>query len=276
VTRLRLSASNIGWAPADDERAAALLRAANFGGVEIAPTLRWAAPLDAPAAAIADCRAWWESRGFTIVALQSLAFGRDDLQLFGSAGSRQSFVVHLDGMAALGAALGAATLVFGSPRNRRRGDLPLAAALDVAVDFFRQVGTLLHARGLRLCIEPNPPDYHCDFITTTAEAVALVQRVNHPGIAVQGDLGAITLAGEEAGAAIHQAGTLIGYFHASEPGLAEPGRGRSDHRAAALALGEIGYRGWISIEMRTPAGSGLEPLERAVQSVRAAYEGVAR
>ncbi len=277
MTMSRLAVSSIAWDADEDEAVAALLRNAGFGGIELAPTTRWAAPLDAPPAEVAAYRAWWESRGFKIVAMQSLLYGRDDLLLFGTDVQRQALVDYLGGMAGLAAALGVPVLVFGSPKNRQRGEMPVEEALEIAVDFFRRVGTLAEANNVRFCIEPNPPDYHCDFITTTAEAVALVERVNRRGIAVQGDIGAITMVGDSVGPAIRGAAKHIAHFHASEPELIETGTGTADHPAAARALAEIGYQGWISIEMKkATTGSRLESITRAIRLVRAVYQRVAR
>jgi sugar phosphate isomerase/epimerase len=272
----RLAVSSIAWEPDDDEAVAVLLKNAGFGGIELAPTTRWAAPLDATPTDVTAFRNWWESRGFKIVAMQSLLYGRDDLQLFGTEPQRQALLDYLGGIAALAASLGVPVLVFGSPKNRQRGELPIEEALDVAVEFFRRLGTMADTAGVRFAIEPNPPEYQCDFITTTAEAVSLVERVNRRGIGVQCDMGAITMVGDAPGPAIRNAGRHIAHFHASEPELAETGTGRSDHPAAARALAEIEYQGWISIEMKKAAGSRIESITRAVRLVRAVYQRVAR
>jgi D-psicose/D-tagatose/L-ribulose 3-epimerase len=266
-----LAISNIAWEPVDDGAVAAVLRDGGFGGVEIAPTTRWARPLEVSSGELADYRDWWRAQGLNIVALQALLFGRGDLQLFGTEAQRTDMLDYLEGIAALGGALGARALVFGSPKNRQRGALPNDEAMNVAVDFFRRAGTTMEAHGVRLCIEPNPPEYGCDFITTTADAVALVERVDHPGIALQGDLGAITIAGDPTGPVIRGAARLIAHFHASEPQLVETGTGGSDHAAAARALADAGYEGSISIEMKKAPGARVDAIARAVRLVRAAY-----
>src|SRR6185437_14047549 len=120
-----------------------------------------------------------------------------------------------------GRALGAHVLVFGSPKNRLRGDLPLDSAISIACDFFQELGDAAASHGVSLCIEANPAAYGCDFVTTTAEAADLCRRVNHPAIRVNGDLGGMTMSGETPAQALENAGSYIGHFHASEPQLAE-------------------------------------------------------
>src|SRR5207248_3429675 len=125
-----------------------------------------------------DYRSAWEARGLPIVAMQALLFGRDDLLLF-DAESRPRLAQYLARIIDVGAALGARALVFGSPKNRRRGALAPETALDIAATFFREMAVRADAAGAFICVEPNPPSYGCDFITTTDEAVGLAERVDH-------------------------------------------------------------------------------------------------
>jgi len=277
-TAAKLAISNIAWDPLDDAAAAELMRAEGFTGLEIAPTVRWSSPMEVPDHDVDAYRAWWEERGIRVVALQSLLFGRPDLVLFGSESARRALADHFTGMIALARRLGAGVLVFGSPKNRQRGAVPLAEAMAIAAEFFRRVGAVAAANATKICIEPNPPDYGCDFITTTAEAAALCARVASPGVLVQGDLGAMQMVGDSPAVAIAAAGSRIGHFHASEPNLAESGSGPAGakpHEEAAHALREQAYPGWISIEMRrlnAPGHDGsVERVRRALRVVRRAY-----
>lgn len=262
----RLAISNIAWDAHDDAEVAALLAREGMNGVEIAPTKWRPDPLNATAAETARYRGMWEDRGLPIVALQALLFGRPDLQLFGD--SRPRLAEYLERVIELGAALGAHALVFGSPKNRLRGAMPLAHATTIAVDFFREIGDYAAEHGVVLAIEANPPEYGCDFITTTAEAIALAESIANPGIGVNGDLGGITMSGDDVAASIARAGALLAHFHASEPELAELGTAGADHAAAARALGAAGYEGWVSVEMKAV---GVEGVRRAVRRARGRY-----
>ena len=94
----RLSISNIAWDPRDDHRGGRTCSGAEWvqAGVEIAPTVRCGPiPLAVSKADVLAYRAWWESRGIAIVALQSLLYRRDDLELFGSEQTRHVLLVDL-------------------------------------------------------------------------------------------------------------------------------------------------------------------------------------
>lgn len=268
---MKLAISNIAWDPADDDTVSGMLRHEGLQGIELAPTVRWAKPLEISPEEARAYREWWTSRDLQIVAMQSLLFGRPDLQLFGNEESRRDLLVYLGRIFELGTWLGARAMVFGAPKNRQRGALPAEHAIEIAIEFFDAAARRAEEYDVVLCLEPNPSDYGCDFITTTAQALELVRHVGRPGLRVQGDMGALTLAGEGP-SVLAEAAPHIGHFHISEPYLAEPGTGDADHAVAASALRQGGYQGWLSIEMRKATnGSPTDAILRAVRLTKRAY-----
>ena len=136
----RFAVSNIAWETSEDGAIADVLRREGVGGVEIAPTKWREKPFEATAAEVASYRRSWEDRGLRVVSLQALLFGRPDLQLFASPESRAQLGDYLRRVIDFAAAVGAHALVFGSPKNRVRGALPMDEAMAIAADFFRGVG----------------------------------------------------------------------------------------------------------------------------------------
>ena len=272
---MRLAVSNIAW-PADaDAEAATMLVAHGAAGVEVAPARVCDRPWEAPADRVMAYRRFWEDRGLPIVALQALLFGRPDLVLFGDAAARRLLREQLVAIIDLAAGLGAPRLVFGSPKNRRRGSLGRMQAETIAVAFFRELGSVAADRGVWLCIEPNPVEYGCDFLVDSREVIEFVERVGKDGLGVHLDSGAMALTAESPPAIMAAAGPRWRHFHASEPGLAAVGSGGVDHAAIATALRGVGYEGYVSVEMmQGPAGtSWRERLESALAVVNAAYGG---
>ena len=258
---MRLAMSAIAWEPPEDDAAARILREQGFTGVELAPTKIFARADKASDAELASCRTAWEGRGLRIVALQALLFGRADLTMFGN--THDATVEYLSGVVRLGARLGAGALIFGSPRNRARGALPLAEAWPRAVEFFRTLGDVAAEAGTCLCIEPNPERYGADFATTSAEAQRLVEEVASPGFGLHLDAACALLAGEDFPARLRAGAHVLKHVHLSEPDLLPVRAGGSVNLPAiSAALDEIGYTGWVSVEMK-PAG---------LDAVRAAAE----
>lgn len=267
---MKLAISNIAWPHEADGRVAGLLHELGIAGVEIAPTMVWRDPLRVPPEEVAVCRDFWERRGQRIIALQALLFGRPDLTIFDTEAARQRTFDHLCGMIGLAAALGASVLVFGSPTNRSVRSRAPAAAFDIARTFFGALATEAARHNTVFCLEPNPPEYRCDFLTTSEEALRLIRAVDQPGLGLHLDAGALTLSREPC-SAITAAAPWVRHFHVSEPHLAPVGANGVDHRAFGDALAGAGYAGWLSIEMRPPEGDMLPGLERALTTAFRQY-----
>jgi sugar phosphate isomerase/epimerase len=250
-----LVVSNIAWAPAHDVAAAELLRASGVSGVEVAPTTRWS---DVRAAGPADALAWrddWLRHGLAVTSMQSLLFGQPALRVFGDATEVEALVEYLDHVFAIAAALGAGPLVFGSPANRRAGDRSPVAANEAAAPVFARLGAAAARHGVTLCIEPNPPQYGCDFLTDTAAAVAFLEQVGGPGLGLHLDAAAIFLNGEDVDRVVDLAAPWLRHYHASEPYLAPLGAPVIAHARHARALARAGYDGLVSIEMKALPGA---------------------
>lgn len=268
---MRLAVSNIAWPAEADELVAAVLRGHGVQGVEFAPTKVWPQPLEASGPAVRAYRQSWEERGLPIVSMQSLLYGRPDLTIFDDPATRQRTRDYLAGIIDLAHELGAKALVFGSPKNRRRGSLSREEADEIAISFFREIGRLAAVRGIDICLEPNPVEYECDYVTSAAEGLAVVGRANQDGFALHLDTAAMTLAADAPGDAIARSMSRLRHFHISEPYLAPIGSGGVDHELFATALRECGYDRWISIEMKQADGDWLGALVRAVELAQTCY-----
>jgi sugar phosphate isomerase/epimerase len=267
---MQLAISNLAWDVRDDAAVAALLQSLDVRGVELAPTKVWPKPLDATPAEVRACRRFWEDGGLRIVALQALLFGRPDLTLFDDARGRAATAEYLTGMIRLAEQLGATRLVFGSPKNRARGALALAEATEIATEFFGQIGRQARRRGVVFCVEPNPGDYQCDFITNAAEGLALVRKVNDAGFGLHLDAGGMALGGDPPAFCTAHAAE-VRHFHISEPHLAPVGTGTTGHAGFGAALRAGGYAGWVSIEMKPPAVDGLTVIRQSLASALTCY-----
>ena len=143
-------------------------------------------------------------------------------------------------------------------------------AMEGAAAFFRGAAGACADRGVVLGLEPNPPAYGCDFATDVAEAREVVDRTDHPAFALHLDSGGIHMAGGGLAETIRGAGPFV-HYHVSEPGLAPVAGGVVDQAAGIRALGEAGYDGWASVEMREPPS--LDVLEESVRLVRGLVDG---
>ncbi len=273
---MRIAISAIAWRPDEDVAVRDLLVSKGVDAIEAAPSKIGVKPTELTTEQLHRYRDFWLEKGVEIVAMQALLFGRGELLLFGDDAPREELFTYLSKIVRLGGTLGAKALVFGSPGNRKRGAVSDERALEIAIPFFRRVGDVAVATNTCLCIEPNPPEYGCDWITSVAQARELVDRVGHAGFGLHLDAAAIEMAHEDESAILGNRGR-IRHFHASEPQLAPVRAGTAiPHARYAAALRSVGDVRVVSIEMRQveATGSNLASLATAIDFVKATYGGV--
>lgn len=269
---MKLAISNIAWPVEQDAIVADVLASAGVRGIEIAPTKIWPKPLDASDAEIDAYRRTWADRGIRIVAAQALLFGQPELTLFESAEKRRETRDYLAGIIRLCARAGAESLVFGSPKNRKRNTMPPVEAFAIAVEFFRELGDLAHTAGTHIVMEANPPEYGADFVTQAREAIELVKAVNHPGFRLHLDTACMTLASDDVHATFASASGLVRHFHVSEPFLeAVCSSDKVNHATFAAALKEQSYSHWVSVEMKQAEPFDVASLVKSLRFVNEVY-----
>lgn len=269
---MRLSISNIAWDTGEDDLIIPLLKNMGVSEIEIAPTKFWERPLQVTDSEIDNFKKEWLDKGISFVAMQSLLFGQNHFNMFPPDDSRQEMIFYLSGVISLAGKLGVNSLVFGSPKNRKAGLLSYKEQMEIAIPFFDKLGTLAENAGVILCIEANPVQYGCDFITNTDEAITLVREVGNPGFRLHLDAGAIALNEEDIYPVIERSMPYLQHFHISEPYLDLVGSGMTKHNQMAQALKTLGYDKWVSIEMKNNLRSNnVESVETALTYAMETY-----
>jgi D-psicose/D-tagatose/L-ribulose 3-epimerase len=269
---MRLAISNIAWDAVEDETIAASLRRVGVDAIDVAPSKYFTDFAKASDEEIAGVKKWWSERGIAITGMQSLLFGTTGLNVFGSDESREAMLQHLSAVCRIGAGLGATRLVFGSPKNRDRGELSDREVAAIAIPFFRRVGDVAQQYDVMICLEPNPPRYGANFMTSCAETAQVVEQVAHPSIRMQFDTGALAINGEDPFSVLQDCSTLIGHIHASEPDLLPLGDGTTDHSSMSAAVRKYLPNHVVSIEMlATKHEAHVLSIDRALQAAIAHY-----
>ena len=266
---MRISVSNIAWDLQEEDAVATLLRNEGIDRVDLAPGKYFPDPFSASPEGMARVKQLWEDRGFEVEGFQSLLFGTTGFNLFDDDDDRM--LRHLAAQCRIGRGLGARALTFGSPRQRDRGNRTFAEAMEIAVPYFSRLGDVAAAEGVIVCLEPNPPAYGCNFMTSTDEAATVVSATAHPAIKLQLDVGAIAMNSEDATATIRKHASIIGHVHASEPHLAVLGDGGSPHAEAGAALREVRPDLTVTIEMAATKANQIEAVRKAVDVAKRAY-----
>jgi sugar phosphate isomerase/epimerase len=140
-------------------------------------------------------------------------------------------------------------MVFGSPgqRNLREGQNPDEAWRN-AVEVFRGCVTEFEKRDVTLCIEPLATT-ETNFITTAEQGRSLIDEVGSPAVQLHLDVKAMDNEKTPIPEIIRASKGYARHFHANDPNLRGPGMGDTDFRPILEALNEIGYEGYLSVEV---------------------------
>ena len=236
-----------GWA---HEAVCRFVAGLGYAGLEIAPFTLAPRITDVSADRRRELRRQAEDHGLALIGLHWLLAKTEGLHLTSpDAGVRQATADYLVELARCCHDLGGTVLVFGSPAQRRipAGHTKVQAA-DFAVDTFRKARAGIGDQGVKLCLEPlSPPE--ADFLNTCAEAVELLDRIDHPAFALHQDVKAMSTEDAPAPDLIRKYAARTAHFHANDPNRRGPGFGATDFVPLFRALHETKYSGWVSVEV---------------------------
>jgi len=269
---MRISISNIAWDKEEDENVSQLLCKYNIDAIDIAPSKYFSDFSNTDIKDITKIRNWWGDRGVEIIGMQSLLYGTNGLNLFGSCDVQKYMLKHLEGVCRVANYLDARRLVFGSPRNRDCTGLSNKRAFEIAIIFFQKLAKIAQKYNVVVCLEPNPTCYGSNFMTTSEETAEVVKGVNHPSIKMQLDTGAIAINGENPFQVCREFSSLIGHVHLSDPNLTPLGLNNGIHQDVESALGAFLPEYPVTIEMLVkPSSHKYSILEDSIKFIIERY-----
>lgn len=136
---------------------------------------------------------------------------------------------------------------FHSPLGVFSGEPPTEDEKQLAADVLRQAAEEAQKAGVNLAIE-YLNRFECYFLTTAADAKALVERVDHPNFKTMWDTFHANIEEKNVATTLLSAAAHIVHVHVSENDRGTPGTGHVDFRSTFQALHKAGYDGWLVIE----------------------------
>jgi sugar phosphate isomerase/epimerase len=248
-----------------------------YTGIEIAPFTIADYAGEISTAARQQVRGQAHAAGLEVVGLHWLLANTQGFYLTSpDAEVRRRTADYLGQLAALAADLGGGLLVLGSPQQRNLlPGVDRDQAMQYAADVLRAAAPLLEDADVVLAVEPLGPE-EGDFLTTAHEAVELIEMVGFPQVRLHLDCKAMATESLPAAEIIRQHGAMLAHFHANDPNRQGPGFGQIDFLPILEALGQIDYRGWVSVEVfdYTPgverlARQSIEYLNRCLEELAA-------
>jgi sugar phosphate isomerase/epimerase len=166
--------------------------------------------------------------------------------------------------------LGGRVIVVGSPKQRNL--LPGVSreqAAEWAIETFRQAVARAEQRDVTICFEPLAPA-ETNFINTAAEALLFVRQLSSSHFQIILDVKAMCSEAKPIPAIIRDSWPHFAHFHANDSNMKGPGFGDVDFRPIAAALKDVGYKGFVSVEVfkfdegaEAIASRSLDYLQRA-------------
>jgi len=257
------------------EKGFALAAECGYRGIEIAPFTMADYVTDIPDKRRAEVRRLAEKAGLTVVGLHWLLAKTKGFHLTSpDAKVRRKTAEYLGHLAHFSADLGGRIMVLGSPQQRNLASgMSKAEGMKHAAEVLRAALPALEKADVTIALEPLAP-VETNFLNTAADAVALMDLVDSPRCRLHLDCKAMAAETtgkgdsphlpERPGGCCAQMGTVpfslipdlirkyqkrFVHFHANDPNRQGPGFGKLDFVPILRALGEIGYHGWISVEV---------------------------
>ena len=156
---------------------------------------------------------------------------------------------YLKELANMCADMGGSVLVLGSPmqRNILEG-VSSTDANNFAIETLKMAVETLASRSVTLAIEPLGPE-ETNFINTAEQAIEMCDAIGSPWVRLHLDVKAMSSETKPIEQIIRDSKDYVAHFHANDPNRRGPGMGDVQFEPIVEALNDIGYDGWVSVEV---------------------------
>ncbi len=151
------------------------------------------------------------------------------------------------GATIIGGPLYGEPMVFAGRAPVPRSDDDIASRAARTIEGLAEVAPLARAAGRTLAVEPLNR-FETDILSTTRQAVEVVQTVDDSGLGILLDTFHMNIEERSIPDAIRAAGPHIIHFQANENHRGHPGTGHMNWSAICRALADVSYKGPISLE----------------------------
>jgi sugar phosphate isomerase/epimerase len=244
------------------DKAFAFARELGYMGIEFAPFTMNKNAREITAPRRREVRQQAEAAGLEVVGLHwLLAFTEGYYLTSPDPEVRAATAAYLGDLARLCGDLGGKVMVLGSPKQRNLlPGVTLDQAMDYAADVLQAAMPAMEECDVLLAVEPLGPE-EGDFLLTADLGIELIHKVDSPHCRLHLDVKAMSSESRPIPDILRQGAPYLEHFHANDPNRRGPGMGEMDFLPILATLNEIGYQGWISVEVFDYA-PGVEALAR--------------
>lgn len=232
------------------ERAFRFARELGYTGIEYAPFTINKNAYEITAAKRAEVRRQADDAGLEPIGLHwLLAFTEGYYLTSPDDDVRKRTGDYLAELARLCRDLGGKILVLGSPMQRNL--LPGVdhdQALRLAADVIRRAVPAMEECDVTLAVEPLGPA-EGDFLLTAEAGIQLIELVDSPNCRLHLDVKAMSSESKPITEIIRDSAEYLVHFHANDANKRGPGMGEIDFVPILQTLRDVGYDGWVSVEV---------------------------
>jgi sugar phosphate isomerase/epimerase len=223
---------------------------AGYDAVEIAPFTLHADVTQIAPAERQRIREAAHSRNLAISAIHWVLVQTEGLYLtHPDAAVRRRTSAYFDALVDFCGDLGGTRIVLGSPKQRDlREGVSREQGHAWVVEVLRDPVRRAEDAGVVICFEPLAPS-ETNFVNTAEEAIQLIQRMDSSALKIILDVKAMSAETKPIPQIIRESWPHFAYFHANDRNLKGPGFGDVDFAPIAAALREVGYAGYVSVEV---------------------------
>jgi sugar phosphate isomerase/epimerase len=232
------------------EKAFAFAAECGYTGLEFAPFTISDYVTDIGADQRAEVRRQADSAGLEIVGLHWLLAKTEGFYMTSpDADVRRKTAEYFGDLARFCADLGGTVMVCGSPQQRSL--LPGIShdeAMKYAADVFSAAVPALEENDVIIALEPLAPS-ETDFMQRAVDAVELAEMIGSPQVRLHLDCKAMSSESTPIVDLLSRHRDQLAHFHANDPNRRGPGFGELDFVPILKTLEQIGYDGWVSVEV---------------------------
>jgi D-psicose/D-tagatose/L-ribulose 3-epimerase len=234
------------------DRVCEYLASYGFDGIEIAPFTLAGADGRVSATAVSAVKRALADSGIRYAGLHWLLAGPEGLHITSAdAGTRRRSREHLKHLLELSGELGGGNLVLGSPKQRNAVAVSPAEATKILRDELAALAESAVSCESKILLEALPSEA-TNVVNTLEEVRRIVQEIDHPGISAMFDFHNCVDEQRAWPELIREYHPMIRHVHLNtwEGGHPTPAQ-IPEYADAFRALSEVGYEGWVSLEVFT-------------------------
>ena len=270
---MKISVSNIAWHQ-DSKKITNFfeyISNLNCSGVELAPSAVWSEPINCSKNDRDNLKREIKNFNLNFLGFHSLLYSKPELKLFENQFLRRETKKYIFNLVDLCSDLEGTILVYGSPKSRQLCGKNYADCKKQSIEDFYEIAEYSKKKGIFFCLEPLSTN-ETDFITSFEEGGEIVETVNHKNLKLHLDTKVLFGSKGKIGAKINRYKAIINHVHVGDENLQEPGTvNKTDHFEIGKSLKDIGYKGYITLEMRRDLTDIEGSIKRGVEFIKKNY-----